>query len=71
MKRIIIFTLVTVLLFGAVLWGCGGGGAKVQSQITTTSLGQELTDLDKAHSQGIISDAEYDKAKKGLMKRYK
>ena len=65
------FTIVLVLLiFCGSLLGCGGG-AKVQSEITTTSLGQELTDLEKAYEAGVINKTEYDRAKKGLMKRYK
>jgi hypothetical protein len=71
MKRVGIYAAAALLLFGAGFWGCGGGGAKVKTQITTTSLGQELSDLDEAYKQGIISDKEYDKAKKGLMKRFK
>ena len=71
MKRAVIVVVTALLLFGAGLWGCGGGGAKMKSQITTTSLGQELTDLDQAYKQGIITDQEYEKAKKGLMKRFK
>ena len=46
--------VIGLLLFCASLFGCGGGGAKLQSQITTTSLGQELTDLDAAYKAGVI-----------------
>lgn len=71
MTRVKLSALIVLLLFSVSFWGCGGGGAKVKSKITTTSLGQELTDLDRAHSQGIITDKEYEKAKKGLIKRFK
>jgi hypothetical protein len=71
MKRTVIVAVAALLLFGTGLWGCGGGGANVKNQITTTSLGQELTDLDQAYKQGIITDKEYEKAKNGLMKRFK
>jgi len=47
--------------------GCSAGGAKVQANQTT--LGQELMDLDEAHEKGVISDEEYEKAKKNLLKR--
>ena len=71
MNRVKISAVVVLLLFSVSFWGCGGGGAKMKTQIMTTSLGQELTDLDQARSMGIITDKEYDKAKKGLMKRFK
>lgn len=52
--------------------GCGGGGAKVQSesQIKTTTLGQELMDLVAAYEKGVMTDTEYEKAKKELLKKY-
>ena len=71
MTRVKLSALIVLLLFSVSFWGCGGGGAKVKNKITTTSLGQELTDLDRAHSQGIITNKEYEKAKKGLIKRFK
>jgi hypothetical protein len=71
MKLIKIVSVLVLVLFCANFMGCGGGGANVQSHITTTSLGEELTDLEKAYSAGIINQKEYERAKKGLMKRYK
>ncbi len=70
MKRMKTTVVLVLLLFCASFISCGGG-AKVQSEITTTSLGQELTDLEKAYKAGVINKTEYDRAKKGLMKRYK
>ena len=71
MRKIAIVAAIVLLLFCASLPGCGGGGAKMKSQITTTSLGQELTDLDAAYKAGVINQKEYETAKKGLMKRFK
>jgi hypothetical protein len=51
--------------------GCGGGGADVQTQSVSTTLGQELQDLDKAYKDGIITEKEYKEAKKTILKRYK
>ncbi|MDZ7697414.1 MAG: SHOCT domain-containing protein [Deltaproteobacteria bacterium] len=45
------------------------GEAKVQSTTRTTTLGQELEDLDNAHKKGIISDEEYESKKKELLER--
>jgi hypothetical protein len=70
MKRMKITIALVLLIFCASFMGCGGG-ARVQSEISTTSLGQELTDLEKAYEAGIINQKEYERAKKGLMKKYK
>ena len=70
MNRTKITIFLVLLVFCVSLFGCGGG-AKVQSEISTTSLGQELTDLEKAFEAGVINKKEYERAKKGLMKRYK
>ena len=49
----------------------GGGRAKVETTdiTTTTPLGQELMDLQKAYEQGIITEEEYKEAKEKIIKR--
>ena len=54
---------------GRVTGACGGGGAKVQTSSTTATKGQELMDLEKAYKQGIITEKEYKKQKKKILKR--
>ncbi len=62
---LVIFTIV----MGGLFVGCGGGGAQLsQSNVT---LGQELTDLQAAYEKGIITEKEYNRAKKEIMKKYK
>ena len=68
-KLSVVALLIFVILMGGVFAGCGGGGAKVQQSSTT--LGQELTDLQAAHEKGIISDKEYERARKEILKKYK
>jgi len=50
---------------------CGMGKTKVKSgpSTVTTTLGQELLDLNKAYKDGIITQKEYDKAKKRLIEQ--
>ena len=64
-------TIATILLASALMVGCGGGGAKVESTTTTTTMGKELMDLNESYEKGIITEKEYEKGKKQIMKRYK
>ena len=45
-------SIIGVVVTTALASGCGGGGAKVQSEITTTTKGQQLLDLKKAYDSG-------------------
>jgi hypothetical protein len=51
------------------LAACSGGGADVQSDIRTTTVGQELNDLKKAYDSGAISQAEYEKQRQLILNR--
>jgi len=64
---ILFFIVIVGLNFAA----CGGGKSDVKSgpSTVTTTLGQELQDLDKAYKDGIITQKEYDKAKKRLIEQ--
>lgn len=73
-------TLLLALLLAASagLYGCGcclGGGdgdKEVESTTninTTTTLGQELEDLEKARKAGVLSKDEYEAAKKKLIEQ--
>ena len=66
MKFLRVCVVIILLLSGVGFVGCGGGGAEVKTRQTT--LGQELTDLDKAYKDGIITEEEYKKARKDLLK---
>ncbi len=63
----------TVLIASVLLIGCGRGSTKVESSTTTstTTMGQELMDLNESYEKGIITEKEYETAKKQIMKRYK
>jgi hypothetical protein len=64
--------LLALLAAAAISTGCGGGGAKVEAKTTNTSttMGQELMDIDAAYKQGIITQDQYDRSKKEILDRY-
>lgn len=51
------------------LAACGGGGADVKTQSYSTTLGQELKDLDDAYNKGIITEKQYKNAKEKLIEQ--
>lgn len=57
-----------VLLTGLALGGCGGGGAEVKA--TNTTMGQELMDIQGAYDKKIISQEQYERAKKDILRKY-
>lgn len=61
--------LTATMLSTLLLTGCGGGGAKVTS--INATMGQELSDLEEAKKSGLVSEQEYEKQRKAIMKRYK
>lgn len=71
MRKKIAFAIICSLFLCATLTSCGGGGAKVESTVSTQTLGQQLIDLDKAYKEGVISEKEYKKSKESLIKQYK
>jgi hypothetical protein len=61
--------LIAALLVFAFLSGCGSETTvKVQGS-TTISKGQELTDLQRAMDEGILSQEEYDTVRTKILKR--
>jgi hypothetical protein len=69
MRQLFMYKLFAVLsLCILFLTGCGGGDSTVQN--TTTTMGQELMDLEESYKKGIITEKEYKKAKSNIMDRY-
>ena len=64
MKAILGLSLAAVL--SLVLSGCGGGG-EAKTEVSTQTLGQELSDLKKAYDSGAITESEYNDAKEKLL----
>ena len=47
----------------------GSGGESLASSITQqSSVGQQLTDLDKAYQQGVVTEKEYLKLRKAIIR---
>ncbi len=60
--------LPALALAAVLIGGCGGSDATIDA--TTTTMGQELTDLKKAYDSGIISEKEYERSKEKILERY-
>ena len=66
MKKLGILIVTGMLLFSSFsLIGCGGGGAEIKASSTT--MGKELTDLQNAYDKGVITEEEFNKAKKEIL----
>ena len=68
MKTISTWPLAVVMALA--LGGCGGGG-EAKTEVSTQTLGQELTDLKQAYDSGAINESEYERAKKALLDKYR
>ena len=66
MRLLRVCTLFMLIIFGAGLAGCAGGD--VNTKTYTTTLGEELQDLEKAYKDGIITEKQYEDSKKKLIK---
>ena len=57
------------MLFGFGVAACGGGGAEIKSEISTTTTGQKLMDLKKALDEGAITQKEYEQERVKVLNR--
>jgi len=69
MKLLRIWTVVVMIAMALGLTGCGGGGAEIKTQSYSTTLGQELKDLEEAYQKGIITEKQYNQAKEKLIEQ--
>ena len=70
MKKLGIIILIGLLVASFSISGCGRKQTTTV-QSTSTTLGQELVDLQQAYEKGIITEKEYNDLKKKAMKKYK
>ena len=66
MKHLRILAIIIMIVMALGLFGCGGG-TEVKTQSYTTTLGQELKDLEEAYNKGIISEKQFNDAKQKLI----
>ncbi len=71
MRSLKVWASMFVIVAALSLAGCGGGGAKVQTDQSTytTTLGKELQDLDDAYKKGLINEKQYENSKKRLIEQ--
>ena len=71
MKIVGVWAVMVMVVMALALAGCGGGGAKVQTDQSTytTTLGKELQDLEEAHKKGLLTEKQYEDAKKKLIEQ--
>ncbi len=67
MRRVRMMSVAVAVVLATSMAGCGGGGAQLQSN--TTTLGQELQDLKVSYEKGIITEKEFNEAKKKLIEK--
>ncbi len=65
--RVLVMVVFTIVL--SLLSACGGGGSEVKTESYSTTLGQELKDLDEAYRKGIISEKQYNQSKERLLEQ--
>ena len=63
---------ITLLTLSLALGGCifapeSAGGRSRNHDSLEPTIGQQLLDLDRAHQQGVITDAQYDHAKDRIL----
>ena len=63
LKRIVIRLSIIIAILAA---GCG---TRVNQDVHSTTKGQELQDLDAARQKGLITEKEYNKQRKKILKR--
>jgi hypothetical protein len=59
-------TWIAALALSSLLAACGGG-AEVHHQVSTSTTGQQLLDLQKAHDAGAITKEEYERERKKIL----
>jgi hypothetical protein len=62
--------LTAAVLVSALLATACGSSTRVESETHTTTVGQELLDLQRAFDSGVITEDEYRRTKNDILRRY-
>jgi hypothetical protein len=66
-RKLVPLAVCTLLLLGVA--ACGGGGAELKSEVSTTTTGQQLMDLKKALDSGAMTQQEYEKERQKILEK--
>jgi len=70
MRGLRVLVMIILIPFWAGLAGCGGGeGGELKSTIRSTTVGQELIDLESAYTKGAITKEEYKSLKEKILEK--
>ncbi len=61
--------LIVIAVLAMSIAGCGGGGAEVRSEVTTTTVGQQLIDLKNALDSGAMTKSEYEQERRKVLEK--
>jgi outer membrane murein-binding lipoprotein Lpp len=61
--------LCTGLILGVLALGVAGCGSSAKVEANSTSVGQELQDLEEARDKGLITESEYQKQRNRILNR--
>jgi uncharacterized membrane protein len=69
MKKFGIAAVLFLVVVISQLTGCCGGGTstRIETQTSTTTVGEQMIDLQKAYESGAITEREYKKAKQDIL----
>jgi outer membrane murein-binding lipoprotein Lpp len=62
-----ILALAALVLAAASLSGCGGSSSSVDNR--TTTVGQELQDLEAARNKGLLTEDDYQRQREAILNR--
>lgn len=63
-----IAVVLAIVAVGVSLGACGGS-SKTQVEAKSTTVGQELQDLEAARNKGLLTEAEYQSQRSAIMKK--